>query len=218
MYADPALVVPERRRGALSALVLTVSLAAGLLTACGESENPTDGATLTAMDHIPYPVDDSALTTLDGQPFSLASDLDRPLTLVFFGYTNCPDICPLVMSTMASAMVRLEEDERSQVEVLFITSDPKRDTPAVIGDYLDHYDPNFVGLTGDIDTIAGVAESLHIYVSDGTELPSGGYDFNAHGTQITGMDSDGQATVLWSQDVSPATLATDIRILLQESR
>lgn len=207
--------VPERWRLGLPAFALT--LAAALLTACGGSEDPTAAATMTGMDHVPYPVDSASLTTLDGQPFSLASNLDKPLTLVFFGYTNCPDVCPLVMSTMASAMVRLEEDERSQVDVLFITSDPERDTPAVIRDYLHHYDPSFTGLRADIDTTAAVAESLHIYVSDGTELPSGGYDFNAHGTQITGMGPDGRATVLWSQDVSPAALATDIRILLQES-
>lgn len=187
------------------------------LTACGGSDEPSEAATLTGITHIAYPASDAELTTLDGDPFSLATDLDKPLTLVFFGYTHCPDICPLVMSTLAAAMARLDQAERDQVQVLFITSDPGRDTPVILRGYLDHYDPAFDGLTGDIDTIAEVAKSLHIYVSDGTELPGGGYDFNAHGTQITGMTPDGNATILWSQDISPATLATDIRILLQES-
>ncbi len=79
------------------------------------------------------------LTDTDGQPYSLVDDDTKPLTLVFFGYTHCPDICPMVLSNLASALTRLDDDDKSNVQVVFVTTDPSRDTPEVLRHYLDRY-------------------------------------------------------------------------------
>jgi protein SCO1/2 len=137
---------------------------------------------------------------------------------VFFGYTNCPDICGTVMGNLASAMTRLDSSDRDQVEVVFVTTDPERDTAEVLRRYLDHYDKSFVGVTDDpskIDDIAAVARSVAVGMGD--KLPTGGYDVDAHTTQVTGIDSDDQAPIYWSQSTSSAQFAQDIHTLLGDS-
>ena len=89
----------------------------------------------------PFEVSSTPLTDTDGQPYSLTADTDKDLTLVFFGYTHCPDICQAVMSNLASAMTRLDDRDRERVDVVFVTTDPARDTEAAIADYLAHFDP-----------------------------------------------------------------------------
>jgi len=191
---------------------LVAILAAGLLalTACG------GGGTVefSGVTHDPYQVPATPLTDTDGSPYSLTTNTTKPLTLVFFGYTHCPDICPMVMSNLASAMTRLDSADRRKVDVVFITTDPARDTTAVLRGYLDHYDPGFIGLTGDLQTIVDVAKPLAVYVSDGTKLPSGGYDLNTHSTQVTAIGSDDTSKVLWTMDTSSAQFAADIQAIL----
>jgi protein SCO1/2 len=154
------------------------------------------------------------LTATDGSSYSLTTDTTKPLTLVFFGYTHCPDICPMVMASLASAMTRLDEKDRAEVDVVFVTTDPARDTEAVLRGYLDHYDPRFIGLTGKLQTIVDVAKPLAVYVSDGTRLPSGGYDLNTHSTQVTAIGADDTSRVLWNMDTSSAQFAADIQAIL----
>ncbi|MXG88514.1 SCO family protein [Nocardioides sp. YIM 123512] len=152
------------------------------------------------------------LEDTDGTPFSLTGSTDKRLTLVFFGYTNCPDICPAVMANLASAMTRLDEADRDQVEVVFVTTDPERDTPEVLRSYLDRYDKSFVGVTGSLPDIAKVG--LSIGVGLGTKLPSGGYEVDAHTTQTTAIDADDEAPMFWGQQTSSADFASDIHLLL----
>lgn len=183
------------------------------LTACGGSAQGDAQLAGTRLDP-PFQVLDKTLTDTDGQPYSLADDTDKPLTLVFFGYTHCPDTCPAVMATLASAMTRLDAQDRDRVDVVFVTTDPARDTPAVLKRYLAHFDPDFLGLTGDLDTITAIAKPLGVGVSMGQKLPSGGYDV-AHGATITGIQH-GEGTVYWHQDASSGELASDIHTLLDD--
>ena len=131
------------------ALLAGAVLAAGLMTACGGGSEALTGAVLDQ----PYVVPATPLTDTDGASYSLADSTDKRLTLVFFGYTHCPDICPLVMSTLASAVTRLDDADRDQVDVVFVTTDPTRDTDQVLRNYLDRYDPTFIGLTGSLKDI-----------------------------------------------------------------
>jgi len=166
----------------------------------------------------PFTVSKEALEDTEGDPYSLATSTDKRLTLVFFGYTNCPDICGTVMGNLASAMTRLDSKDRDQVDVVFVTTDPERDTPEVLRGYLDHYDKSFIGLTDDpskINVIAAVAKSVAVGMGD--KLPTGGYDVDAHTTQVTGIDSDDQAPIYWSQSTSSAQFAADIHTLLGAS-
>jgi protein SCO1/2 len=196
-------------RKALAAPIVALCLLA--LAACSGSDGDFSGNRLDP----PFRVLGTSLTDNDGQPYSLVDDTDKPLTLVFFGYINCPDICGAVMSSLASAMTRLDASDRDDVDVVFVTTDPSRDTESALTKYLAGYDPAFVGLTGDIDTITQIAMPLGVGVEKGQKLPSGGYDVT-HGSTITGIDGDDEGTVYWSEDTSSAQFAADIHTLLNE--
>jgi protein SCO1 len=198
---------PATLVGLLAALLLT-------LTACGGDDGADGSLSGTELDP-PFEVSATPLTDTDGQPYSLAEDTDQDLTLVFFGYTHCPDICQVVMANLASAMTRLDERDRERVDVVFVTTDPARDTEQVLGEYLSHFDPTFVGLTGDLDTIVAVAEPLGVGITQGEQLPSGGYDVT-HGTTVTGIDADDQGAIYWGEDTSSADFAADLHQLLNE--
>lgn len=170
------------------------------------------GAVLTE----PYVVSDVALRDTDGAAYDLVNNTDKPLTLVFFGYSNCPDVCSIVMSSMAAGLTRLSADERSKVDVVLVTTDPARDDEQVLRSYLDRFDPTFIGLTGDLSEIGQVAEPLKIFIEEGIKLPSGGYEVE-HGTPVIGIDDDDQASIVWTEGTSASQFAEDIHALLSDS-
>jgi len=186
----------------------------GTATTAGFSEGNPDGmhgAVLTD----PYVMPDATLTATDGSDFSLTEDTTAPITMVFFGYTHCPDICQVVMSDIASALSRLEPAQRDQVAVLFVTSDPARDDPATLREYLDRFNPEFEGATGDLATIVRAANKLGVPIEKGAKLPSGGYEV-AHGTQIVAVDDRDRSPIVWTEGTSANHLAEDLAALLAE--
>lgn len=189
-------------------------LLALVLTACSRVEVPAAtevvGAEIDA-DKL-YTTSSTPLRDTDGEPRSLDA-VEKDLTLVFFGYTHCPDICGIVMSTVASALNRLDADLRERVDMLFVTTDPARDDEQTLRTYLDRIDPDFEGLTGDLDDILEVGSSVKVAVEEGEKLPSGGYDV-AHSDHVTGLDADGNGFIVWTREVSSADLASDIELLL----
>lgn len=213
-------MVAEHGWRRLGALVAAVGV---LLAGCGTPQQDDGAATVTYEDGAeakrteldqPWQVPATPLRDTGGEEFSLVEDTDKPLTLVFFGYLNCPDICHTVMSALASAMTRLDESQREQVDVVFVTTDPARDDERALRDYLDRLDPSFTGLTGDMETILDVAGDLHIGVEQGTKLPSGGYDIT-HGTQILAIDSRDRVPVFWSEETSAAEFAQGVAGFLE---
>ena len=201
-----------RRRGRALIVGVPALLVMSLLAGCGDDDQAT-GLHGAQVDP-PFTVASQPLVDTDGEEFSLTADTDERLTMVFFGYSNCPDICGTVLGNLSIAMTRLDADDRDQVEVVFVTTDPARDTGEVVRDYLDRYDPEFTGLTGDLADIEQVAASVGVGL--GEELPSGGYEVDAHTTTITGIDVGDQAPIYWSQDTSPSEFAEDIHTLLRE--
>ncbi len=142
-------------------LVAAVLLTTVTVTACGDTTDPsgTTNSQAATVEHAPTafhgtlldpPVRRPELTLrqTDGQPFAFA---DRPageVTVVFFGYTHCPDLCPTTMADLATARRQLPPDVRDNVTVAFVTEDPQRDTAPVLRRWLDRFDPDFVGLRG----------------------------------------------------------------------
>lgn len=187
----------------------------GLLTACGggggEASTELNGTPLDP----PAEVAATPLVDTDGSAYSLVDDTDKDLTLVFFGYTNCPDICGQVMATLAGTLARLDDGAKERLDVVFVTTDPARDTEPVVEEYVDAFDPSIIGLTGGLGDIVAVGESLYVGVDQGEKLPSGGYDVT-HGTRVMAIDSDDQTHVMWDHDVSQAQLAHDVLMLLDE--
>jgi protein SCO1/2 len=163
--------------------------------------------------HEPYHVPATSLVDTSGHPFSLANSTDKRLTLLFFGYTHCPDECPTTMATLASAMLQLDPADRANVQVVFVTTDPARDTGPVLRTWLDKFDPSFTGVTGPLPTIKKVADQVGVPIEKGRRLPSGGYDVT-HGTQVLGVDGKNLVPVVWTLGTTAPEFAHDIHQLL----
>ncbi len=212
-----------RARGAAAAL-LGLSLAVGL-AGCGgtgadggnpniaglvvEDSDGMNGAVLTE----PYTFAAGPLTDTAGDQVDLRGALDQPLTLVFFGYSLCPDICQAVMADLSSAVARLDPAEAAQVATWFVTTDPARDDAATLRSYLDRFNPAFEGFTGPLKDIVAVADAVHVPIERGAKLPSGGYEVT-HGTPVLGVLPDGSVPIVWTEGTSAAKLAADIRVIL----
>ena len=219
--AAPAPVSARRRvllRLLLGGVTAVVTLAVLRLfdSPVADVTRPVDddglhGAVLPA----PYTLRDATLTDTSGSRFALRDRLEAPLTLVFFGYTNCDDVCSTVLSNITSARGRLTDEQAAQVDTWFVTTDPARDDPEALAAYLERFDPEFTGLTGPIDTLAAVADSVHVAMQAGRRLPSGGYEV-IHGTPVLAVLPDGRAPVLWTEDTSAAELAEDLDEVLTE--
>jgi len=205
-------------------LVLPILLGLVLLVGCaaptGTADNPADvvinhgdrGAFLGTEADFAKPA--VTLTDTDGEPFDLATDTTAPVTLIFFGYTNCPDVCSIVLREMAAALNKLEDATRQRIQVVFITTDPERDTAEAITTYLDTFNfASYVGLTGPISTIEKAAVPLQVefYREDEDGKPGGPYEV-AHGAHVIGFGEDGQS-VLWTQGTAVLDLAHDFALL-----
>lgn len=151
------------------------------------------------------------LTSTDGRPFDFRRETDGHLTLLFFGYTHCPDICPVHLANIAAALERLDPRLQSRVRVVFVTTDPARDSLARIRQWLDNFDRDFVGLRGDvadvnrIETLFGVAPSFAAIgeSSDST------YDVG-HAAQILAFTPDDSLRVLYPFGVRQQDWAADL--------
>jgi len=179
------------------------------------SVHDTDGLNGIVLDR-PYRVPQVRLRSTSDRPLRLPTAArGRPLTLVFFGYTNCPDICQVVMANIASALVRLDKARRADVGMVFVTTDPARDSPAVLRSYLDRFDPSFEGATGALPRIVRLGKAFGVPIEKGHRLASGGYDV-VHGTQVVGLRPDGTAPFVWTEGTSPGALADDLTKILED--
>jgi protein SCO1/2 len=153
-----------------------------------------------------------------GGPFSLTDGQGHRVTsatyggewrLVYFGYTHCPDACPTTLSKLGAALDKLPAPDRARIRVLFITVDPARDTPAVVGDYAQAFGPEFVGLTGTPAELEPVEDEFHVYARR-HDLAGGDYAMD-HSSIIYVMGPDGRFVGLLDDGLSPDELATRLR-------
>lgn len=170
----PASTRAGTHRPGLARLALAVAVGLLVLSGCaGRASGPDrpvadvrvhDGDALAhgAVLPTPYQVPSVPLTGTDGGPHDLAEDAHRPLTLVFFGYTHCPDICQVVMANIASSLTRLDAADRAKVDMVFVTTDPARDTGPVLRSYLSRFDRTFDGLTGDLPSIVRLGRAFDV--------------------------------------------------------
>ncbi|MEU6271145.1 SCO family protein [Streptomyces populi] len=164
--------------------------AALTLSACGSGDDSADpvavvsGSTkaATVLDQ-PFEKPGLVLTDTTGKKYDLRAETKGRPTLVYFGYTHCPDVCPLTMNNIAVAKKQLPKAEQDKLRVVFVTTDPARDTPAALGTWLKGIDSDFIGLTGDFDTIQAGARSLGITIEPTTK-DKNGKPVSVHGTQV----------------------------------
>lgn len=161
----------------------------------------------------PLPEPDLTLTSTSGKPFDLRRDTAGHVTLVYFGYTHCPDICPTTMADLASAMRKLRPDDRRKIAVVFITTDPDRDTPSVIRSWLASFDSSFIGLTGDFATISAAAKSVGIGLVEPT-AKTGNYEVT-HGAEVIAFDGAHRGRLLFTSGTSPADYVADLTKMLK---
>lgn len=192
---------------ATAAAALAVA-AALTLTACGSGgEEAATGKPATvekqkkggAVLDAPFEKPDLKLTDTKGEEYDLAEKTKGQPTLLYFGYTNCPDICPLTMSNIAVAKSKLPKEQREKLRVVFVTSDPKRDTPKELGTWLRGQDPSFVGLTGDFETIQAGARSVGVSIEPSYKKKNGDI-VSTHGAQLLAFSpKDDKAHVLYTE-------------------
>ena len=164
----------------------------------------------------PYSMPEVSLTDTSGRPYNLATTPSKPVTLLFFGYTHCPDVCIAVLSDVSLALQRLAPADRDQIQMVFVTTDPARDQEKQIRRYLDRFNPTFVGLTGPMSTIKRAASDVGVEIEGMRKLPSGGYEVG-HSAQVIGF-SRNSGVVVWTPGSSIGSLKHDFALLVDRSR
>jgi len=161
----------------------------------------------------PYPVaPEFELTRSDGTRFRLSETRGRVAAL-FFGYTSCPDVCPTTMAELNQALEKLGS-QADQVQVLFVTVDPQRDTPERVQEYVNHFNPNFIGLSGSEAELARVWNGYGVFreVAEGTS--AAGYLVD-HTARVTLIDQQGNLRVSFPFDTPVEDIVHDLKLLLK---
>ncbi|MBD5632874.1 MAG: SCO family protein [Candidatus Eremiobacteraeota bacterium] len=153
----------------------------------------------------PKPAADFTLTDAGGHPAHLVI-AGQPLEFLFFGYTHCPDECPLAMASLGRAYRKLSPPERADTRVVFVTVDPARDTPSVVRRYVTGFDQDFIGLTGSSEQLARVRAAYGVQIDSNTKEI-------AHGDAIYAIDAHGNVVLIYPPDVAPKALAADAALL-----
>ena len=191
--------------------LLGLAAAALALAGCDKlapgSRTPFNGVDITGSDLGP----DFRLTDHNGKERTLA-DFKGKAVAMFFGYTHCPDVCPTTLSDMANALKALGPDGQ-RVQVLFVTVDPKRDTPELLKGYVPAFNPTFLGLYGDAAATAKVTKDFKIYAAERPGKTPESYTVD-HSAQTLVFDANGKLRLMLAYGTPGDKIASDLRILL----
>jgi len=141
-------------------------------------------------------------------------DFKGRVTVLLFGFTHCPDLCPTALSNLSVVLDRLGE-ERDRVQIAFITVDPERDTPEVLRDYLSGFGPNFVGLTGEPVAIRKAAKTFKVFFQK-IPRPDGDYTMD-HSAFVFVLDLQASVRLMSTVNRQPEDIAHDVIALLREA-
>ena len=142
-------------------------------------------------------------------------DFRGKLVAVLFGYTHCPDVCPTSLADLGKAVRQLGKDAE-RVQVVFISVDPRRDTPQLLGEYVKAFNPAFIGLTGDRAAIERVTKDFKVYSSVQESDDPSKYRVE-HAGQIVVLDGQGRARLMFPPGLSATDMASDLRVLLDNA-
>jgi protein SCO1/2 len=205
-----------------------VALAAAcalVMTGCGSSSGSsgsTSGSSGTLADvnsgdakpgtvlDTPFAKPQLQLTDNHGKPFDLVKQTAGRPTLLFFGYTHCPDVCPTTMSDLALAKARLPKADQDKLRVVFVSSDPERDTPARLNEWLGAMDKTFIGLTGKFATIQAAARSVGVGIDAPVKEKDGSVTVT-HGAEVLAYwPKDDKGHVLYMSGTTAEQFAHDL--------
>lgn len=219
----------RKKTFAAAALLAVASLT---LSACGSggsssgnsgkpvsmvSEEADSQQAATVLDK-PFEKPDLVLTDTRGKTYDFRAETAGRPTLIYFGYTHCPDVCPLTMNNIAVAKKQLPQEQQDELRIVFVTTDPERDTPAALGKWIKGIDPQVVGLTGDFDTIQAGARTLGISI-DPPRKDDNGKTVSDHGTQVIAFSpkTDG-GYVLYGEDATVDDYTKDLPKIIKGER
>ena len=197
------------RHGVLIAVVAVAALAAGALVSYVTSRQQ-----VPEIDGLLWPqskaLESVSLLDQHGQPFTL-DRLKGRWTLLFFGYTHCPDVCPITLSVLKNAKARMTESgaDGDAVQVVFVSVDPQRDTLEHMGAYVAHFDPEFLGVTGDDADLKALARQLGVLYIRAEPDENGNYLVD-HTAAVFLIDPRGHLVALFQAPHSAERIAADV--------
>jgi protein SCO1/2 len=215
---------PERRPARLLAASATAAVAAasaGCASPAGATSaaNGSPGMVLINTGQYdgniitPVAKPSGTLTADDGRSFNLRTDTRGIVTLLYFGYTHCPDLCPLTMSNTSVAMRMLPGSDRARVRVLFVSVDPGRDTPARLRSWLGGFDPAFIGLRGPLPEVEGVERQTGQPRGPVYKDAAGNVQLD-HATEMFAYSTTNVAHEAFFPSTPPAEMAHDLKLLV----
>ena len=191
------------------------------LAAAGPQGQPAPPQAAAAAYHgglvtPPLPKPKFTLTDTSGALFDFWLETKSYITLLFFGYTHCPDECPLHMANIANSLQQLSPEVREQVKVVFVTTDPDRDSAPVLRTWLDNFDRSFVGLTGSEAAVAAAERAANIPPASKTAHTAHDYGVN-HASFVLAYTKDNLAHVIYPGGVTADDWAQDLPLLVKEA-
>lgn len=185
-----------------------------------KSITPPPGTFHGVVPNPPPPRPSFQLSDTEGRAFDFEKKTGGKATLLFFGYTKCPDVCPTALQDIHTALKLIDEDSRSKITTIFVTTDPQRDTPPVLRKYLQRFDSTFIGLTGSIAQVNAVQDDLRLpaaEIDNDAQLPNGGgYSVN-HASAIVAIDVNDRVQALYPSGVTVEDIAADLPLLVRPS-
>ncbi len=199
----------RRRRWLWPVLGAVVGVLLGLVALYVFRPHVYSGVVLQSSD--PAPSMDELVYT-DGEQVDIAA-LQGDVVFVYFGYTYCPDVCPLTMATVAQAIRGLDEEDALRVETLMVTVDPERDTPEALDEYLGNFGDRFRGVWGEEEDVRSVATRYGVTFAYEDEEEDGGY-LVTHTASLLTVDPEGALRIIYPFGVSAEELTSDLEELL----
>lgn len=191
--------------------ILGAALLALALAGCVPSQPVFKNTDLTGADCCK----DFRLTDHNGKQRALA-DFRGKVVVIFFGYTQCPDVCPTTMMEMTAVLQQLGKDA-GRVQMLFVTVDPERDTRELLARYVPAFDPSFLGLFGDLETTARTAKEFRVFYQKQPGGTPGSYTVD-HTAGSYVFDPQGRVRLFARYGDGGANLAADLRLLLKHDK
>jgi protein SCO1/2 len=205
------MILQSPRRAGSAAAAAALLAAAACSRSGGWDPRDLGGAVVTPS--IPKP--DFVLTDTRGQPYDFRARTRGAVALLYFGYTHCPDVCPLQMAHVAAALHRLGPDIAGRVRVVFVTVDSVRDTPPRLRQWLDQFDSGFVGLTGGLERVNAIQTGTRILAASRPEPDGhGGYTMG-HSAPVLAFTPDDTAHVAFPSHVTEDGWIAALRRLVE---
>jgi len=219
-------MLSSRRQRRLLTLASAVTVLAAVTAGCSSSTAATtsDGGSAPGMVLIntskykgniitPVAKPSGTLTDDTGKPFNIKTDTAGAVTLLFFGYTHCPDECPLTMSNTGAALRMIPAADRAKVRVLFVSVDPGTDTQARLRSYLGAFNPAFIGLRGSLAQVEAMEKQTGLPIGQSFKDSAGQVQID-HATEMFAFGTDNVATEAFFPSTPPASLAHDLKLLV----